>query len=97
MIGIALLIFGFGIYDLVISDLDPRYQGDWQQHTNLLSVSSLDSIKHALTNLFVLALIVSAFMTMIGFKVAISALGAWLIVRSRSDGMDTWQGLIRRK
>ena len=49
------------------------------------------------TNLFVVALTVSAFKTMIGFKVAISALGAWLIVRSRSDGMDTWRDLIRLK
>ena len=27
LIGIALLIFGYGIYELVISDLDPRLEG----------------------------------------------------------------------
>ena len=52
VIGIALLIYGFGIYDLVLSDLDSRYDGELEQHANLLSVSSLDSIKHELTNMF---------------------------------------------
>ena len=40
MIGIALLIFGYGIYELVISDLDPRLEGGEEQHTNILSVNS---------------------------------------------------------
>ena len=53
VIGIALLIFGYGIYELVISDLDPRRDGDDEQHTNLLSVSSLESLKHNLTNVIV--------------------------------------------
>ena len=42
VIGIALLIFGYGIYELVISDLDPRRDGDDKQHTNLLSLSNLE-------------------------------------------------------
>ena len=101
VIGIALLIFGYGIYELVISDLDPRYDAEQEQHTNLLSVGSLESLKHNLTNVIVVALIVSAFKKMIGFKVnssldllvlcgcvAILALSAWLIVRSHSDGID---------
>ena len=41
VIGIALLIFGYGIYELVISDLDPRLEGGEEQHTNILSVNSL--------------------------------------------------------
>ena len=41
VIGIALLIFGYGIYELVISDLDPRLKGGEEQHTNILSVNSL--------------------------------------------------------
>ena len=36
VIGIALLIFGYGIYGLVISDLDPRLEGGEEQHTNNL-------------------------------------------------------------
>ena len=43
VIGIALLIFGYGIYELVISDLDPRLEGGEEQHTNILSVNSLQS------------------------------------------------------
>ena len=97
VIGIALLIFGYGIYELVISDLDPRRDGDDEQHTNLLSVSSLESLKHNLTNVIVVALIVSAFKKMIDFEVsnslellalcgcvAMLALSAWLIVRSHA-------------
>ena len=36
VIGIALLIFGYGIYELVISDLDSRIEGGAEQHTNIL-------------------------------------------------------------
>ena len=44
VIGIALLIFGYGIYELLISGLDPRHESDdEQQHANLLSVSSLEA------------------------------------------------------
>ena len=97
VIGIALLIFAYGIYELVISDIDPRHEGEREQHRNLLSVGSLESLKHNLTNVIVVALIVSAFKKMIGFPVentiemltlcacvALLALSAWLIVRSHS-------------
>ena len=43
VIGIALLIFGYGIYELLISGLDPRHESDDEQHANLLSVSSLEA------------------------------------------------------
>ena len=39
VIGIALLSFGYGIYELVISDLDPRLEGGEKQHTNIFSVN----------------------------------------------------------
>ena len=45
VIGIALLIFGYGIYELVVSDLDPRLEGGAEQHTNILSANSLQSLK----------------------------------------------------
>ena len=61
VIGIALLIFGYGIYELVISDLDPRLEGGEEQHTNILSVNSLQSLKNNLTNVIVVGLIVAAF------------------------------------
>ena len=61
VIGIALLIFGYGIYELVISDLDPRLEGGAEQHTNILSVNSLQSLKNNLSNVIVVGLIVAAF------------------------------------
>ena len=61
LIGIALLIFGYGIYELVISDLDPRLEGGEEQHTNILSVSSLQSLKNNLSNVIVVGLIVEVF------------------------------------
>ena len=101
MIGIALLIFGYGIYELVISGLDPRVQGGKEQHANILSVNSLQSLKNNLSNVIVLGLIVAAFKKTIGFEVnnsadllalcrsvAILALSAWLIVRSHGAGHD---------
>lgn len=110
VIGIALLIFGYGIYELVISDLDPRHEGDDEQHANLLSVSSLESLKHNLTNVIVVALIVSAFKKMIDFEVnnslellalcgcvAMLALSAWLIVRSHSETESTQSRPSRKK
>ena len=51
VISIALLIFGYGIYKLVISDLDPRLEGDEEKCTNILSVNSLQSLKNNLFNM----------------------------------------------
>lgn len=95
MIGIALLIYGYGIYELVISGLDPRLEGGAKQHTNILSVNSLQRLKNNLSNVIVVGLIVAAFKKTIGFEVnnyidllvlcgyvAMLALIAWLIVPS---------------
>ena len=50
LIGIALLIFGYGIYELVVSDIDPRQQDSSDLRRNLLNIDSLDSLKQKLTN-----------------------------------------------
>ena len=102
MIGIALLIFGYGIYKLVISDLDPRLEGGEEQNSNILSVNSLQSLKNNLSNVIVVGLIVAAFKKTIGFEVnnatdllalcgsvAMLALSAWLIVRSHGAEHET--------
>ena len=103
VIGIALLIFGYGIYELVISDLDPRLEGGEEQHTNILSVNSLQSLKNNLSNVNVVGQIVAALKKSIGFEVndatdllalcgsvAMLAPSAWLIVRSHGAGHH-WQ------
>lgn len=92
LIGIALLIFGYGIYELVISDIDPRHQDQSAMRRNLLSIESLDGLKQKLTKVIVVALIVSAFKLMVSFKVTTAnellmycagvlmvAFSAWLI------------------
>ena len=79
----------------MISDLEPRLEGGADQHTNILSVNSLQSLKNNLSNAIVVGLIVAAFKKTIGFEVnnandflalcgsvAMLALSAWLIVRS---------------
>ena len=46
VIGIALLIFCYGIHELVNSDLDPRLEGGEEKHANILSAKSLQSLKN---------------------------------------------------
>ena len=41
LISIALLIFGYGIYELMISGIDPRLDSGEEHHTNIHSVNSL--------------------------------------------------------
>ena len=102
VIGIALLIFGYGIYELVISELNPRLEGGAEQHTNILSVNSLQSLKNNLSNVIVIGLIVAAFKKTIGIEmsnatdllalcssVPMLALSAWLIVRSHGSSHET--------
>ena len=69
VIGIALLIFGYGVYELIISDIDPRLQDLSQERRNILSITSLESLKQKLTNVIIVALIVTAFKLMISFQV----------------------------
>ena len=95
VIGIALLIFGYGIYELVISGLDRRLEGGAEQHNKILLANSLQSLKTNLSNVIVAGLIVTAFIKTIGLEmnnatdllvlygsVPMLALSAWLIVCS---------------
>lgn len=92
VIGIALLIFGYGVYELIISDIDPRLQDLSEQRRNILSITSLEGLKQKLTNVIIVALIVTAFKLMISFQVQsisellqfcgcvfLLALSAWLV------------------
>ena len=69
VIGIALLIFGYGVYELIISDIDPRLQDLSLERRNILSITSLEGLKQKLTNVIIVALIVTAFKLMISFQV----------------------------
>lgn len=68
LIGIALLIFGYCIYE-VVSDIDPRQQDPSDLRRNLLNIDSLDSLKQKLTKVIIVALIVTAFKVMVSFQV----------------------------
>ncbi|MGK7874350.1 MAG: YqhA family protein [Xenococcaceae cyanobacterium] len=58
LIGIVLLIFSFGIYELFISKIDLRVQ---DEETNILEINSFEELKNKLIKVIVVALIVSLF------------------------------------
>ncbi|MEB3173387.1 MAG: YqhA family protein [Cyanobacteriota bacterium] len=64
LIGIALLIFGYGVYELLISPIDPAREDD-ELGSGLLDIRDLDQLKEKLVKVLVVALIVYAFQTMI--------------------------------
>lgn len=70
LIGIALLIFGYGIYELLISEIDVyRDQSSDPESGGLLDIKNLDQLKEKLVKVLVVALIVSAFKAMIQIPV----------------------------
>ena len=70
LIGVALLIFGYGIYELLISEIDVyRNQSDSSDSGGLLDIRNLDQLKEKLVKVLVVALIVSAFKSMIQIPV----------------------------
>jgi uncharacterized membrane protein YqhA len=64
LIGIALLIFGYGVYELLISPIDAA-RAPGQSGEGLLDIRDLDQLKEKLVKVLVVALIVSAFKAML--------------------------------
>jgi len=62
LIGIALLIFGYGVYELLISPIDAARESTGG--SGLLDIRNLDQLKEKLVKVLVVALIVSAFKAM---------------------------------
>jgi uncharacterized membrane protein YqhA len=92
LIGIALLIFGYGVYELLISNIEAAHQDDKGGGNGLLDIRNLDDLKEKLVKVIVVALIVSAFKAMLIFpitsttnllvfsgSVLLLALSAWLV------------------
>lgn len=73
LIGIVLLIFGLGIYELFISEIDVRFEQQnvtfQQGDTNLLQSESLEELKGKLVKVIVVALIVSFFKKILTLEV----------------------------
>lgn len=64
LIGIALLIFGYGVYELLISPIEAAREDD-NSGNGLLDIRNLDQLKEKLVKVLVVALIVSAFKAML--------------------------------
>jgi uncharacterized membrane protein YqhA len=92
LIGIALLIFGYGVYELLISDIEAARRPGAGGGNGLLDIRSLDALKEKLVKVIVVALIVAAFKAMLIFpinstsnllvfsgSVLLLALSAWLV------------------
>jgi len=65
LIGIVLLIFAFGIYELFISEIEIRHLDS----SRILRSDSLEELKDKLVSVIVVALIVSLFKQMIGIEI----------------------------
>jgi uncharacterized membrane protein YqhA len=92
LIGIALLIFGYGVYELLISNIEAAHQDGKGGGSSLLDIRNLDDLKEKLVKVIVVALIVAAFKAMLIFpitsttnllvfsgSVLLLALSAWLV------------------
>ena len=69
LIGIALLIFGYGVYELLISPIEAAREVD-QGGGGLLDIRNLDQLKEKLVKVLVVALIVSAFKAMLVMEIS---------------------------
>ena len=65
LIGIVLLIFAFGIYELFISEIEIKHHDD----SSILQSNSLEELKGKLVNVIVVALIVSLFKQMLSIEI----------------------------
>lgn len=66
LIGIVLLIFAFGIYELFISEIEIKHQ----DNSSILQSNSLEELKGKLVNVIVVALIVSLFKQMLSIEIS---------------------------
>jgi len=67
LVGIALLIFSYGTYEILISAIDAARDGEEgsPRFTGVLDVANLDDLKEKLVKVLVVALLVFAFKSMI--------------------------------
>lgn len=68
LIGIALLIFGYGVYELLISPIEAA-RAPGRAGEGLLDIRDLDQLKEKLVKVLVVALIVSAFKAMLTYPI----------------------------
>jgi uncharacterized membrane protein YqhA len=69
LIGIALLIFGYGVYELLISPIEAA-RAPGKAGEGLLDIRDLDQLKEKLVKVLVVALIVTAFKAMLALQIS---------------------------
>jgi uncharacterized membrane protein YqhA len=60
LIGVVMIIFSFGLYELFISDIDPAKDENGKEN-QLLAVHSLDQLKDKISKVIVMVLVVGFF------------------------------------
>jgi uncharacterized membrane protein YqhA len=60
LIGVVMIIFSFGLYELFISDIDPAKDEEGKEN-QLLAVHSLDQLKDKISKVIVMVLVVGFF------------------------------------
>ncbi len=60
LIGVVMIIFSFGLYELFISDIDPAKDEDGEEN-QLLAIHSLDQLKDKISKVIVMVLVVGFF------------------------------------
>lgn len=60
LIGVVMLLFSFGLYELFISDIDPA-KDEHGEENQLLAIHSLDQLKDKISKVIVMVLVVGFF------------------------------------
>jgi len=60
LIGVVMLLFSFGLYELFISDIDPA-KDEGGEENSLLAIHSLDQLKDKISKVIVMVLVVGFF------------------------------------
>ncbi len=60
LIGVVMLLFSFGLYELFISDIDPA-KTDEGRESKILAIHSLDQLKDKISKVIVMVLVVGFF------------------------------------
>lgn len=60
LIGVVMLLFSFGLYELFISDIDPA-KSDNEEENQLLAINSIDQLKDKISKVIVMVLVVGFF------------------------------------
>ena len=61
LIGVVMLLFSFGLYELFISDIDVAKEDDEEKGSKILTIKTLDQLKDKISKVIVMVLVVGFF------------------------------------